>query len=141
MAEVVKPRLYGYTLAILPVELGFMDKTGVYPFGFKDFTPIMNLNTDPAALTVKAGRFKSVQEFIAYAKANPGKLKVGHSGTGLLWHLAAAVFAKEAAIDTLHLCVHSMEQRQLLRRLSVIRLTRRAPGFLAAEFPIASKSG
>lgn len=98
LAEVVQAAPDGYTLAILPVELGFMDKTGVYPFGFKDFTPIMNLNTDPAALTVKAGRFKSVQEFIAYAKANPGKLKVGHSGTGLLWHLAAAVFAKEAGI-------------------------------------------
>lgn len=98
LADVVQSAPDGYTLAILPVELGFMDKTGVYPFGFKDFTPIMNLNTDPAALTVKLGKFKSVEEFVAYAKANPGKLKVGHSGTGLLWHLAAAVFAKEAGI-------------------------------------------
>jgi len=98
LAEVVQAAPDGYTLAILPVELGFMDKTGVYPFGFKDFTPIMNLNTDPAALTVKTGKFKSVAEFVAYAKANPGKLKVGHSGTGLLWHLAAAVFSKEAGI-------------------------------------------
>ncbi len=99
LAEVVQSAPDGYTLAILPVELGFMDKTGVYPFGFKDFTPIMNLNTDPAALTVKAGRFKTVAEFVAFAKANPGKLKVGHSGTGLLWHLAAATFAKEAGIS------------------------------------------
>lgn len=99
LAEVVQAAPDGYTLAILPVELGFMDKTGVYPFGFKDFTPIMNLNTDPAALTVKSGKFKSVADFVAYAKANPGKLKVGHSGTGLLWHLAAAVFAKEAGIS------------------------------------------
>ncbi|GAB6276032.1 MAG: tripartite tricarboxylate transporter substrate binding protein [Rectinema sp.] len=99
LAEVVQAAPDGYTLAILPVELGFMDKTGVYPFGFKDFTPIMNLNTDPAALTVKTGKFKSVAEFVAYGKANPGKLKVGNSGTGLLWHLAAAVFAKEAGIS------------------------------------------
>lgn len=99
LAEVVQSAPDGYTLAILPVELGFMDKTGVYPFGFKDFTPIMNINTDPAALTVKTGKFKNVAEFVAYAKANPGKLKVGNSGTGLLWHLAAAVFSKEAGIS------------------------------------------
>jgi tripartite-type tricarboxylate transporter receptor subunit TctC len=92
----------GYTLAILPVELGFLDKTGVYPFSFKQFTMIMNLNTDPAALTVKTGKFKSVEEFVAYGKANPGKLKVGHSGTGLLWHLAAATFAKETGIELVY---------------------------------------
>ncbi|HOV38220.1 MAG TPA: tripartite tricarboxylate transporter substrate binding protein [Spirochaetales bacterium] len=102
LGEVLQAEADGYTLAILPVELGFLDKTGVYPFSFKNFTMIMNLNTDPAALTVKTGRFKSVQEFITYGKANPGKLKVGHSGTGLLWHLAAATFAKETGLELVY---------------------------------------
>ncbi len=99
LGETLQARADGYTLAILPVELGFMRRTGIYPFSFDNFTMIMNLNTDPAALTVKKGRFANVQEFIDYAKANPKKLKVGHSGTGLLWHLAAAVFAKAAGIE------------------------------------------
>ena len=102
LGEVLQAPADGYTLAILPVELGFLDKTGVYPFSFKNFTMIMNLNTDPAALTVKTGTFKSVQEFIAYGKANPGKLKVGHSGTGLLWHLAAATFARETGLELVY---------------------------------------
>lgn len=99
LGETMQARADGYTLAILPVELGFMKRTGIYPFSFDNFTMIMNLNTDPAALTVKAGKFKNLQEFIDFAKANPKKLKVGHSGTGLLWHLAAAVFAKQAGIE------------------------------------------
>lgn len=99
LGETMTARADGYTLAILPVELGFMKRTGIYPFSFENFTMIMNLNTDPAALTVKAGKYKDLQEFIDFAKANPGKLKVGHSGTGLLWHLAAAVFAKAAGIE------------------------------------------
>jgi tripartite-type tricarboxylate transporter receptor subunit TctC len=102
LGECLQAEPDGYTLAILPVELGFLDKTGVYPFSFKQFTMVMNLNTDPAALTVKTGKFKTLEEFIAYGKANPGKLKVGHSGTGLLWHLAAATFAKETGIDLVY---------------------------------------
>ena len=102
LGEVLQAPADGYTLAILPVELGFLDKTGLYPFSFDNFTKVMNLNTDPAALTVKAGRFQNVQEFVDYARANPGALKVGHSGTGLLWHLAAATFAREMGIELVY---------------------------------------
>jgi tripartite-type tricarboxylate transporter receptor subunit TctC len=102
LGEVLTARPDGYTLAILPVELAFLSQTGIYPFSFDNFTKIMNLNTDPAALTVKAGRFQDVDEFISYARANPGALKVGHSGTGLLWHLAAGTLALEADIDLVY---------------------------------------
>lgn len=102
LGEVLVAQPDGYTLAILPVELAFLSQTGIYPFSFDNFTKIMNLNTDPAALTVKAGRFADVEEFISYARANPGALKVGHSGTGLLWHLAAGTLALEADIDLVY---------------------------------------
>lgn len=102
LGEVLTSRADGYTLAILPVELAFLSQTGIYPFSFDNFTKIMNLNTDPAALTVKAGRFSDVEEFISYARANPGALKVGHSGTGLLWHLAAGTLALEADIELVY---------------------------------------
>jgi len=102
LGEVLTAPADGYTLAILPVELAFLSQTGIYPFSFDNFTKIMNLNTDPAALTIKAGRFADVDEFITYARANPGALKVGHSGTGLLWHLAAGTLALEADIDLVY---------------------------------------
>ncbi len=91
LGETIKAAADGYTLAILPVELSFLKDQGIYPFDFSNFTRIMNLNTDPSALTVKADApWNTLAEFVAYAKANPGKIKIGHSGTGMLWHLAAA---------------------------------------------------
>lgn len=84
----------GYTLAIIPVELSFLKDRGIYPFDFSDFTRIMNLNTDPAALTVSASApWDTIEDFIAYARQNPGQVTIGHSGTGMLWHLAAASLA------------------------------------------------
>lgn len=91
LGETIKAKADGYTLAIIPVELSFLKDQGIYPFDFSDFTRIMNLNTDPAALTVKADApWNNLKDFVEYAKANPGKIKIGHSGTGMLWHLAAA---------------------------------------------------
>lgn len=103
LGEVKAAKPDGYTLAILPVELGFLDKQGIYPFSFDDFTMIMNLNSDPAALTVKADApWNSVDDFVKYAKENPGKIKIGNSGTGVLWHLAAALFATKTGIEVTH---------------------------------------
>jgi tripartite-type tricarboxylate transporter receptor subunit TctC len=45
---------------------------------------------------------KTAAELIAYAKANPGKLSYGSSGTGAASHLAGALFAQMAGIDMLH---------------------------------------
>lgn len=94
LGETIKAAPDGYTLAILPVELSFLKAQGIYPFDFSNFTRIMNLNTDPAAFTVKADApWNTLAELVDYAKANPGKIKIGHSGTGMLWHLAAASLA------------------------------------------------
>ena len=44
--------------------------------------------------TVKADApWNTLEEFVAYARKNPGAIKIGHSGTGMLWHLAAATLA------------------------------------------------
>ncbi|WP_219929736.1 Bug family tripartite tricarboxylate transporter substrate binding protein [Teichococcus aestuarii] len=45
---------------------------------------------------------KSVPELIAYAKANPGKLNFGSSGTGAVNHLALELLRQQAGIDVLH---------------------------------------
>src|SRR6201989_2746754 len=45
---------------------------------------------------------KSVQELITYAKANPGKLSFGSSGTGGLQHLAGEMFNYLAGVKMVH---------------------------------------
>lgn len=103
LGETVKADPDGYTLAILPVELSFLKDQGIYPFDFSNFTRIMNLNTDPAALTVKADApWDTLEEFVEYARKNPGAIKIGHSGTGMLWHLAAATLALNTGTEYIY---------------------------------------
>ena len=46
--------------------------------------------------------FKSVKELIAYARANPGKLRMSNAGAGFQSHLAGVLFTHMAGIDVLH---------------------------------------
>ena len=62
--------------------------------------PVAMLATVPAALVVHPGvPAKSVQEFIALAKAKPGQLDAAHGGTGGFQHLSWVLFAKTTGID------------------------------------------
>lgn len=71
-------------------------------FSGKDFRPIIMVNEDPACLVVPAdAKLGTLEAFIAAAKANPGRISVGNSGFGNIWHLSAAAFAKKAGIDLL----------------------------------------
>jgi len=100
LSETVTASPDGYTLAILPVELGFAKQMRTYPFDFSNFTRIMNLNTDPAALAVRADApWNTLQEFVNYARANPERINVAHSGTGNIWHLAGLALAVEAGVQ------------------------------------------
>ena len=51
---------------------------------------------------------KNAAELIAYAKANPGKLTYGSSGSGAASHLSGALFAQMAGIDMLHVPYRGM---------------------------------
>lgn len=66
----------------------------------EDFKPVILVNFDPAALVVPADSpYKTIEEFIAAAKENPGGISVGNSGFGNIWHLSAAAFAEKAGIE------------------------------------------
>lgn len=59
-----------------------------------DLPVVMEVNPSVSAKTVK--------EFVAYAKANPGKLNFGSAGTGGTVHLAGEMFKQIAGIDMVH---------------------------------------
>jgi tripartite-type tricarboxylate transporter receptor subunit TctC len=65
-----------------------------------DLAPISVLATNPFVLVVN-GKLpvKSVEEFVAYVRAQPGKLSYGSSGLGSVAQLAMALFLRRAGID------------------------------------------
>jgi tripartite-type tricarboxylate transporter receptor subunit TctC len=69
----------------------------------RDVAPITQATMQPYALVVHPSvQAKSVKELIVIAKAKPGQLNYGSSGTGGLSHLSGALFSSLAQIDIVH---------------------------------------
>ena len=70
---------------------------------FRDFRPISLFAITTNVLVVNpATPFKSVKDLVAYAKANPGKLRWSNAGSGFQSHLAGVLFTSMAGIEVLH---------------------------------------
>jgi tripartite-type tricarboxylate transporter receptor subunit TctC len=105
-AMVAKAKPDGYTLLVGSMSTHAMNPALMsnMPFrGADDFTPIALvanvINTMAVNPSVPANNLK---EFIAYAKANPGKLAYASAGGGSTNHLSAEMFNKAAGIQMLH---------------------------------------
>jgi len=69
----------------------------------KDFAPIGVFAVTPVVLMVnKDVPVKNVEELIAYAKTNPGKVSFGSAGVGTIPHLAGELFKSMAKVDIVH---------------------------------------
>lgn len=97
--EMINAKPDGYKLAMVFAEIVIVPHLGLTKLSYEDFTPIALLNADPAAVTVKADApWKNLGEFIAEARKRPGDLKMGNSGAGSIWHLAAAALETNQGI-------------------------------------------
>jgi tripartite-type tricarboxylate transporter receptor subunit TctC len=68
-----------------------------------DFVPVSLLASVPIMLVAHPSRpFHTVQDLIAHAKANPGKLSYGSQGNGTTSHLTMELLKQEAGIDIVH---------------------------------------
>jgi tripartite-type tricarboxylate transporter receptor subunit TctC len=87
----VAPPIYGFLLGSL----------GYDPVA--DLAPVSLVGKYPNILTVaNASGFNSVREYIAYAKAYPGKVTFATPGVGTTGHLSAELFKRMANIDITH---------------------------------------
>ncbi|GKS87944.1 tripartite tricarboxylate transporter substrate binding protein [Acidovorax sp. SUPP2539] len=69
----------------------------------KDFAPLTRVANVPNLLVANPNQpYKTVQELIAYAKANPGKVNFGSSGSGSSIHLSGELFKSMAKVDMQH---------------------------------------
>jgi tripartite-type tricarboxylate transporter receptor subunit TctC len=90
-----------YATSSLAVAPSLYRKLTFDPVG--DFAPVSHLFDFPFYMFVpNTSPAKSVKEFIAHARANPGKLTMASPGTGSAPHLSAELFKKMAGIDMTH---------------------------------------
>ncbi len=68
-----------------------------------DFAPISRIVTQPIVLAVKGdSRFRTIEELIAHARANPNTLNFGSPGVGSLGHFSGELFKSAARIQFKH---------------------------------------
>lgn len=103
MTEGANAKPDGYTVSMVFVELTMFKHLGLSPLTYDQFKPIGLINLDPAALTVPADApYDTLEEFITYAEEHPGEVKVGNSGTGSIWHIAAESLESDTGIELSH---------------------------------------
>lgn len=94
----------GYTLVQIPITVfryPFMRKTTLDPE--KDFTYVIGISGYTFGVIVRNDApWKTFQEFLAYAKANPGKINYGTPGAGTTLHITMEQIAKKQGIKWTH---------------------------------------
>ena len=95
----------GYTLLVIgannPINTSLYDKLGFDLL--RDFAPVAGIYRVYQVMVVNPTfPARTVAEFIAYAKANPGKINFGSAGTGSVAHVSGELFRMMAGIDMQH---------------------------------------
>jgi tripartite-type tricarboxylate transporter receptor subunit TctC len=103
--SVVKAPADGYTLLLVTIQsavnASLYEKLN-YDF-MRDIAPVASISRQTLALEVNPSFLaKTVPEFIAYAKANPGKLSMASPGNGSTNHMAGELFKVMAGVDMVH---------------------------------------
>ena len=101
---VVRANPDGYTLVMVNSNYSATSAIQKLPYDpVKDIEPIVLIGETGLVLTVHPSMpVKSVKEFIAHARTNPGKLNYGSVGNGSLTHLALELLRLETKIDLIH---------------------------------------
>jgi tripartite-type tricarboxylate transporter receptor subunit TctC len=90
------------SISIFPVSDPMNGKP--VPYQLSDFAPIALVTADPTVLVVAAdGPYKTIQDFIASAKAYPNRMNYSSSGVYGTLHVAMEMFANAAGIKMFHI--------------------------------------
>jgi len=94
----------GYTIGQIPISVTRFSQLGTLQLDpLKDFTYLARTSGQTFGIAAPAdSRFKSLQEVVAFAKANPGKLTYAHAGIGGATHVGMEEFALAAGVQFNH---------------------------------------
>jgi tripartite-type tricarboxylate transporter receptor subunit TctC len=104
-AAAARARADGYTLVLLgpPAAINAALYDNLKFNVLRDIAPVASLARAPNVLEVAlSAPAKTVPGFIAYAKANPGKLNMASSGVGTSLHMSGELFKMMAGVDLVH---------------------------------------
>jgi putative tricarboxylic transport membrane protein len=102
MTDVIKAPPDGYTLGMATMELlTIRPHLAKLSYGSPDdYTPVVNVVNNPLCLVVKSiAPWKDIREFVASAKAHPGKTLLGDSGPASVTHLAVECMKSVTGVD------------------------------------------
>ena len=105
LAELVQTKPDGYTIILAPLStMVIHPQINDLPYKTPDdYEPIINVVAFSSLLVVKPDSpWKTIQEFIGAARANPGKFRVGSPGEGTQSHLNLEELKRQAGIDVTH---------------------------------------
>ncbi len=90
----------GYTVTLTTVELVIQPHIEDVDYSYTDFRPIMQINLDPAAVTVQEdAEWDNIDELIEEAKERPGELLASGTATGGIWHLGKLALEAETGAE------------------------------------------
>lgn len=100
MGDAANAKPDGYTVGMLTTQLSTYGMLGLAELSYRDYDLLMLLNQSVGAIAVQPdSEWKTMKDLMEYAKANPGKVSVGHSGAGGSWHLAMASVASAYGVE------------------------------------------
>jgi tripartite-type tricarboxylate transporter receptor subunit TctC len=93
----------GYALVWNSNSVSTAYHAGNMKLDYTAFAGVAQLTTEPCSLAVKADApWKDLREFVAHARANPGKVRIGNSGRGSFTHLMAVAFENRSGTKLTH---------------------------------------
>jgi tripartite-type tricarboxylate transporter receptor subunit TctC len=105
----------GYTLLAVATPnmiTGLLHQNLSFDFA-RDIAPVASVGATPFVVVTNPDfPPKTIPEFIAYAKANPGKVNFASNGTGNLTHIAGELFKMMAGVDLFHVPYHGEVEAQ-----------------------------
>ncbi len=112
---VVRAAPDGYTLLLVATPnmlSGLLHENLDFNF-IRDIAPVAYIGATPFVMVVTPSfPAQTVAEFIAYAKANPGKINMASNGTGNLTHVSGELFKMMAGVDLFHVPYSGEPQAQ-----------------------------
>lgn len=101
--EVRRAKPDGYTLVWYSGAINTLAARKQLQYDYNAFEPIAGVGIETVSIAVaKKAPWKDFKEFIAYCKANPGKVTMGNSGMGSVTHMVPLAMASKAGVKIIH---------------------------------------